>query len=278
MSGQSCSGCLTIRACYSNDGYGSCTSLGEKHINHRLGNISCQSNRWFNMHTETRCCIYFQYATTIFGNRGTKIHSHDIDTANVETDDTCNTLAHENICRMHFVGYIGAGATGAEVGCWLQQYQFIFCWHSFQRIALFIQHFLCELINRYLRQYFFMSIAATGISIRFVQQILNAVFSVTHNRGRCAQCGTNKFIIDNENSEIKSGDVFLHDHRSAILLCCFQGFYRLLPGGNIGSIALAMIAIDGFDHDRISNAVYRGLQTFFGSYYVSFRHRYFCST
>ena len=35
------------------------------------------------------------------------IRSHDINAANIETDDACNAFAHKHIIRMHNIGNIG---------------------------------------------------------------------------------------------------------------------------------------------------------------------------
>src|SRR5437868_1331711 len=123
-----------------------------------------------------------------------------------------------------------------------------------------------------------MSITTTRVLVRFVDQPLDIMFPIARNGSGCTQSGTDEFVINDKYAEIKSRDEFFYDHTAAVLFGGLKRFQRLLPGGNICSVAFAVIAIDRFDHDRITDAIDHRLQTFLCPDHIAFWNWYFSRT
>src|SRR5689334_21368177 len=97
-----------------------------------------------------------------------------------------------------------------------------------------------------------MSVATTLVLIGLIDQPLNGMLTIACNGGGCTQCGTYKFVVDDQATEIDTGNKFFDDHTATVFLCSFQRHNGLLPGGYIGGIAFAMIAINRFYHQLVS--------------------------
>ena len=83
------------------------TSFWKKHIHHRFGHIAWQT-------FDGSICIrkpgaaFTSSIAPPFSLTGVRRScSHNINTANIQSDDFCDPFTHKNIGRMHFIGYIG---------------------------------------------------------------------------------------------------------------------------------------------------------------------------
>src|SRR5689334_19633940 len=97
-----------------------------------------------------------------------------------------------------------------------------------------------------------MTITSPWVFIRFINQPLDIMFTIPHNRCRSSQCGTNELIVDDETAEVVTCYELFDNNTPAEGPGGFKGLNRLFPICNICCIAFTMISIDGLDHQRIS--------------------------
>ena len=81
------------------------------------GHIARQPFAWRNMHTETWCRVHFKYHTACFIQRLTQVLSHNVDAADIKTDDLGDPLADEHVLWVHVIGHINRSTTGTQIGC-----------------------------------------------------------------------------------------------------------------------------------------------------------------
>ena len=105
---------LTIGTGNGNDGYARRCSRRVQHVDHGLGHIARQTFSWLQVHAEARGSIHFQNGPAIFLYRHRKVWRHDIDAADVQANDAGDTLAQEDIARVHDVGHVCCGTAGVD--------------------------------------------------------------------------------------------------------------------------------------------------------------------
>src|SRR6478609_7500623 len=92
---------------------------------------------------------------------------------------------------------------------------------------------------------------APWIFVGFINQPLNGVFAVSYNGSGCTQSGTDKFIVNHQYPEVKTGDKLFNNHTAAVNFCRFKCFKCLFPGGNVSGVAFPMVTINGFYHQWV---------------------------
>ena len=122
-----------------------------------------------------------------------------------------------------------------------------------------------------------MPVASSGVFIGFINQPLQIVLSIAHYRGRCTQSRTNKLIVDDQATKIKTGNKTFYYYTATIGLSRFKRFLCLYSIRNICSIAFAMIAVNGFDHQWVSKFINGFFKPGFSSDNGTSGYRYFSS-
>src|SRR5206468_2041374 len=113
------------------------------------------------MHPEAGGSVDLKHSTTVLGNGRGEIVGHNIDAADIESYDTGYALAHENVGRMHVVGYVRGGTAGAEVGCGLEPKLLVIGKDSVEGVAVLLENIVCKVIDLDRGEYLFVTVATT---------------------------------------------------------------------------------------------------------------------
>src|SRR5215203_2206785 len=117
-----------------------------------------------------------------------------------------------------------------------------------------------------------MTISPARIAVHDVNQLLNSMFTISHNHCWSPFGCSDVFVIDHQQTVVITGNKFFCDHATGNLFRQMQCLYSLLPGCNVDGGAAAMISADRLEHERVPDFLHCSCQILFVVYNSSTRN------
>ena len=153
---------------------------------------------------------------------------------------------------MHLIGDVDGRAARGKVGGRAQVDGLTPSWRGLEITSRGAQYAVRRVIEFDAGEHVFMAYPATRISIGLFHQLLDRMQTVTDYMGRHALGHCDQLIIDHQHPIVGPGDIVFDEYDMAVLPRPLECEFHLLRRRELDRYAPSMIAVEGFDDNRIA--------------------------
>ena len=208
------------------------------------------------MHAQARRRVEFDDAAVLLFQRMLHRLAHHIDAADVHPDHARGGDHAGGHLGVHFVGDIGGGAAGREVGVVAQHHPPALLGNRVGFEPLGVQPCNGNVVKADPRERGGMAGAATRIGVDLVDQLAHRVHAVTHHQRGLAAGGGHQAIAHHQQPVVVARQVLL-DHHRAVAFGAGIGRLEGFLVGDVDRHAFALVAILRLDHHRQADGLGR---------------------
>ena len=219
------------------------SAVGKEHVDHLARNITRAPCTGRHVHAEARRRVHFTDRTADVLVRLGDVGGEEIHAADVEADGLDRAHRHLGVVGMYDVGHVRGGTARRQVGGESQIHILPGGRHRGRAVSELGEQLQRRRIEVELREYLFVTDAATRIAIHDGDQLLDAVHTVARDLAGLALADGHELAVDHQHAVIVSGDVALHDHAARNLLGALKTGHHLLGRGERNRHAASVVAV-----------------------------------
>ena len=202
-----------------------------------------------NMHAQAGRGIDLDHAAVLCLQRLQHAFAHHIDAADVQANHLRSRHGARRHGWMHFIGHIGGGAAGAQVGVVAQNDALALGRNRFGAEALRVKPGDGDVIKADFGERRGMAFAAPGVLVDDIDQLVHRVHAVAHHLRRLATGGGHQLVAHYQQAEVAARQEALDQH-FAMFGGGAKGDIEVCARRDIDRHALALVAVLRLEHDR----------------------------
>jgi len=205
------------------------------------------------VHPQTRRRVHLDDAAAGLRERRRDVVGDEVDAADVEPDQTCGALTRRPHLVVHAVGDVFGRAAGRQIRGAAQQHLPALLRTIVGGERLLPQAALGDVVQRQPGQRPVVAVATRRIGIDHIDEFANGAAAVANHVRRRAQRGGDEAAAHDQRTIVAAAEELLDDNLGGALPCARKGeAHRSLVVDADGDAA-ALVAVEGFDHDRAAD-------------------------
>src|SRR5215207_229921 len=181
MGNESSGRSLPIGAGDCKNGDGGTRARGVQHVEDGPGHVAWLAIDRVGVHPDAWSRVDLDDHRTVLLKRYRDVRGENVEARDVEPNDIGRHLTGGHVIRMNLVGAIDRGAAGREVGGRSKDHPFTTRWDGIQGPGTSAQKLDRHIIYGYSSKNVVVTVAAAGITVGLLDQLVNAVLAVPHD-------------------------------------------------------------------------------------------------
>ena len=251
------SGGLAIGARERGNGHAARPARREHHVHHLAGDVARLALTGCDVHAEARAGVDLANAGAVLLVADGDVLAEEVDATDVEPHRLDHALGHLAVVGVDDIRHVDGRAAGREVGGLAQQHRLVLLRHGVEGVALLGKAAHGLRVDVDLGELLLVTDAAARVAVERLDQLLDRALAVADDAARHAQGRRFELAVDDQQAMVEALDHLLHQHAVREFLRDVVGDLKFVFVAHVHGHALAVIAVDRLEHDRVADLLRR---------------------